>query len=165
MKKFLFAVALIFLISSVSFAASEDVYLRKDVFDAKMETLFERIDRLDSKIDSLNEKVDRNFMVLNDKIDKNFVVLNDKIDRNFATLDNKITVVANNANERISDLRNGFYLSITFFAFVVGLPIYNKWKEERKSKSSPLTHEDVVKIFDQLIEVRFPQTAGAGLGR
>ncbi|MBR1486564.1 MAG: hypothetical protein IJ597_04840, partial [Synergistaceae bacterium] len=143
MKKFFFAITLVFLIPSVLFAASDDVYLRKDVFDAKMEVLFERIDKLDAKIESLNEKVE-----------KNFVVLNDKIDRNFAVLDDKISVANKNADSRISDLRNGFYLVITFFAFVVGLPLYHRWKDERKSKSPFLTREDVVKIFEQLIDAK-----------
>ena len=44
MKKFLLALLSVFLFSSASFGAvSQDIYVRQDVFDAKMEALFERL--------------------------------------------------------------------------------------------------------------------------
>ena len=44
MKKFFMSLILIFLISSVAYgAASEDVYVRQDVFDAKMEAWFNKL--------------------------------------------------------------------------------------------------------------------------
>ena len=81
MKKFFTSLILVCLISSVAYgAASEDIYVRQDVFDAKMEALFNRlhaeiadfrteikaeiaelsgrIDRLAGRIDGLEYKID-----------------------------------------------------------------------------------------------------------
>lgn len=43
-KKFISALLIIFVFSSISYgASSDDIYVRKDVFDAKMEALFNRL--------------------------------------------------------------------------------------------------------------------------
>lgn len=57
MKKIFCAVLMMFVMCPMSLGASEDmsVYVRQDVFDAKMETLLTRIE---GKIDALSERID-----------------------------------------------------------------------------------------------------------
>ncbi|MBQ6775039.1 MAG: hypothetical protein IJP53_01105 [Synergistaceae bacterium] len=66
MKKIFLAVALACLMSSSCYgAASDDVYVRQDVFDAKMEALF---NRLDGRINALSEQMEKNFANLRTEI-------------------------------------------------------------------------------------------------
>ena len=193
MKKFFFAITLVFLIPSVLFAASDDVYLRKDVFDAKMEAFFERIDnrfdKLETKIDKnyaeLDAKIDKNYAELNAKIDKNYSELNSKIDQKYAELETKIDKNYIDLNVKIDknyaelsgrmDRLEGkmegfeykleavndtiaFRLSIlTLAVAIVGLFFaFFTWKNNSTSNitSTSLTREDVVKIFEQLIDAK-----------
>ena len=60
MRKFFAAMLLIILFSSVSYGAvSQDIYVRQDIFDAKMEALFERL-HWDNTM--LNDRMDDLFM-------------------------------------------------------------------------------------------------------
>jgi len=72
MKKFFTALLLIFTLASESYAeSSSDVYVRQDVFDAKMEALFSR---LEGKIDGLSARVDGLDKRLGGKEAKNFTL-------------------------------------------------------------------------------------------
>ena len=161
MKKFLLAVCLVSLLSSVSFAAvSDDIYVRQDVFDAKMEALFLRLhseianlgNKIDGDIKALNEKIDGVNKSLSEKIDGVSKSLTEKIDGVSKSLTEKIDGVNKSLTEkidgvnntlsgridsldsRISDLRNGFYLVSVLFGILLGLPYYNRWQEERREK-------------------------------
>ena len=182
MKKIFLAIVFLLLNSSVLFAASDDVYLRKDVFDAKMETLFERIDnrfdKLETKIDKnyaeLNAKIDKNYSELNSKIDqkyaeletkidKNYIDLNVKIDKNYAELSGRMDRLEGKMEgfeyklEAVNDTI-AFRLSIlTLAVAIVGLFFaFFTWKNNSTSNltSPSLTREDVVKIFEQLIDAK-----------
>ena len=162
MKRFLYALVLMLAVASASYGSEpQEIYVRKDVFDARMEAFFARMDnniaelsakinQLDAKISNLNDKVDQNFTVLNDKIDKNYAALNDKIDRNYAALNDKIDVVSTNANDRISDLRNGIYLWMVFLGIIFSLPFISKWFENRKSQVASITREEFLKVVERL---------------
>lgn len=59
MKKFVISMLLLLLLTSISYgAASEDVYLRKDVFDAKMDALLAEIRAVNIRIDAVNRRID-----------------------------------------------------------------------------------------------------------
>ena len=67
MKRLFIVLMLICCISSVSYGAeSRDIYVRQDVFDAKMEALFER---LHGEIVTLSAKIDSEFAKVNGRID------------------------------------------------------------------------------------------------
>ena len=169
MKKIFVTMIFILLMQSVSLGAtsvqSEDmsVYVRQDVFDAKMEALFNRlhselvefrseiktemseirgdIKALSEKIDgvnkSLNEKIDGVNKSLTEKIDGVNKSLSEKIDGVEAKLSARIDGIDKRIDEldkRIDDLRNGFYVGIVVFGTLLGLPIFNKLYSERKAQ-------------------------------
>ena len=65
MKKFVISLLLILLLSSMSYGAvSDDVYLRKDVFEAKMDALIARIDAMNTRLEDLKTSVYWGFSIL-----------------------------------------------------------------------------------------------------
>ena len=106
MRKIITALLLLLMMTGVCFAAmSDDVYLRKDVFDAKMEALFDRlhveIGELRGDMKALSERIDGNFATLLGRIDGNSATLLGRIDGNFATLSGRIDGNFTTLSERI----------------------------------------------------------------
>ena len=131
MKKIIILTILSLMMSSESFGAvSDDVYVRKDVFDAKMEAMF---NRLHGDIQALSEKIDRRFDTLSARIDG--------LDKRMDGFD-----------KRIDDLQHYLYLVLVLLGIVVELPSVQKalqWREERKeARKSFITLEDVERLID-----------------
>ena len=108
MKKIPLAIMFLFLMSSVSYCAvSEDmnVYVRQDVFDAKMEAFFNRIHtdmaEMRSDIRALSEKIDGVNKSLTEKIDGVEKTLTEKVDKVNSTLSEKIDGVNKSLTEKI----------------------------------------------------------------
>ena len=154
MKKIFSGLLFIFIFSSVSYGAvSQDIYVRQDVFDAKMEALFERfhgeIKALSEKIDgvekTLSEKVDGNFATLSGRIDGVEKTLSEKIDGVDKTLSRRI----DGLEKRIEDTNNFLYYLLVLFGAMLILPFVNKWWENRKESS--FTLDDVKKLIADAI--------------
>ncbi len=127
MKKIFCAVLMMFVMCSVSFGASEDmsVYVRQDVFDAKMETLFlrlhseienlgtrlegkidalsERIDGLDKKIDGVEKSLSERINGLEKRMDARF----EGVEKRMDVMDKRIDEGFNGINKRIDEGFNG----------------------------------------------------------
>ena len=133
MKKLLLALILIFMTLSgiANGATSDDVYLRKDVFEAKMETLFAKIDalekRIDVRIDNLEKRIDR---------------------------------VETHLDKRIDDTHNFLYFIMVLVGVLIALPFVQKGLEGRKEKianqnvNQSLTLEDVKKLINEAINMK-----------
>ena len=111
------------ILSSVSFGAvSEDmnVYVRQDVFDAKMEALFER----------LHGEMDRQFAEIKGEIRS----LSARID---------------GLEHRIGDVHNFLYWLIVLFGIILVLPFVNKlWDKLWESRNVPsFTLDDVKRLI------------------
>ena len=139
MKKIFVALMMLILTGTASFGAvSDDIYVRKDVFDAKIESLF---NRLHGEIQVLSEKIDGNFAALSERID----ALDKRIDSVNASLSGKIDSV----DKRIDDMRNGLYLWLVAIGLFISWP---KAKEtlQKLGKSTPsITLEDVERLIDK----------------
>ena len=153
MKRIFVALMILVLTGSACFGAvSEDmsVYVRKDVFDAKMEAFM-------AEIRLMNEQLRSEIRALNTKIDGNFATLSERIDGVDAKLSGRI----DGLDARMSDLRNGFYLGlvlfgtvIALFGVVIGLPFFNKWREERQKEKEEqrrpsFTLDDVRRLIEE----------------
>ena len=169
MKKFLMAVFFILVLTSVSFGAvSQDmaVYVRQDVFDAKMEAMFERLHgeivamKNEIKADINELKADMNefkgeiradmndfkgeirgdIKALSERVDGNFGTLSTRIDSNFVTL-----------STRIDDLRQDIYLGLVVLGLIAAFPAvkeFLKWREERKEiKNYSLIMDEVRRLI------------------
>ena len=144
-------------------AVSEDVYVRKDVFEAKMEAFMTEIrgefQVMNAKIDALSRRVDDNYHSLENRMndlekrmdDKfislekrmddlekrtydKFINMEKRMDNNYHSLEKRIDDNYYSLDARISDLRNGLYLGLVLFGTAVGLSFFNKWREEKQKE-------------------------------
>ena len=127
--------------SSVSFGAvSEDmnVYVRQDVFDAKMEALFERMDAkfaaVDAKFEAFSQRMDKQFAELRGEIKGEIRALSARID---------------GLEQRIGDVHNFLYWLIVLFGIILVLPFVNKiWDKLWESRNVPsFTLDDVKRLI------------------
>ena len=142
MKKiFLTLLLLLFFCFNAYGASSEDVYLRQDVFNAKIEALFARIDGLEktlsAQIAGTNQRIDAQIAGTNQRID--------------------------GTNQRIDDLHNFFYLILVGIGLLIAMPFIPKAFEVLKVNSKPsLTIEEVKQVFQELMEEREKNIRFAG---
>lgn len=161
MKKIFCAVLMMFVMCSVSWSASEDmsVYVRQDVFDAKMETLFLRLHseienlgtRLEGKIDALSERIDG----LDKKIDgvekslsERINGLEKKMDARFEGVEKRMDVM----DKRIDDTHNFLYLILVLLGIMLAVPFINKyWDFHKEHRTPAVTLEDVKRLITEAI--------------
>ena len=135
MKKVFAAIFLILILSSVSYgAASEDknIYVRQDVFDAKMESLFLR---LHGEIENLGNKI-------NGRIDAFVAEMNGNLRELSARIDG--------IEKRMDTMNTFLYYLLVLLAALIVLPYVNKWLEGREiKKQSSITLEDVKRLIEE----------------
>ena len=95
--------------------------------------------RMDDKFISLEKRIDD----LEKRTDDKFINMERRMDNNYYSLD-----------ARISDLRNGMYLGLVLFGTVLGLPFFNKWREEKQKEKEEqrrpsITLEDVMRLIEE----------------
>lgn len=140
MKKFLVTLFMIFVLSTASYGASEDIYVRQDVFDAKMEALFVR---LHGEITALSERMEGNYASLSERMDKNlaeFKAIANEIKGDVKALDARISNVESNVSWWIG----GVTLFLTALALV---PLLMKLLE--KIRVPQITLEDVMRLIEE----------------
>ena len=121
MTKICVALMMLILTGTASFGAvSDDVYLRKDVFDAKMEAMF---NRLHGDIQILSEKIDG--------------------------LDKRIDGVNSSLSARIDDLRNGLYLWLVAIGLFVSWPKAKETLQKLGKSTPSITLEDVKRLIEE----------------
>ena len=130
-------------------AVSDDVYLRRDVFEAKMDAFMSEIrfmnEQLRGEIREVNAKIDTVEKNLNARIDSVEKNLNARIDGVEKHLNARIDGV----DARVDDLRNDIYLGLVILGIVVSWP---KLKEaaQKWGKSTPsITLEDVKRLIEE----------------
>lgn len=132
---------LIFLLSSISFGAvSEDmsVYLRKDVFDAKIEALF---NRLHAEIGTLKTELRSEIGSLRTELKSEIGDLRGDVRALSARIDG--------LEKRVDDMHDYVYWFIVAFLAVLALPFFNRWLERREEKkiSSFVTLDEVKRLI------------------
>ena len=134
MRRVIALIVLSLLTGTASYGAvSEDVYVRKDVFEvymqninANQERILQRLDKLDDGIHALNQTVAN----LSGRVDG--------LDKRMDSLD-----------KRIDDLRNGIYLWLVAIGLIVAWPkareMFRKWGTSAPS----ITLEDVRRLIEE----------------
>ena len=166
MKKICVALMLLILTGTASFGAvSDDVYLRKDVFEVYMkninantERILQKLDRIDENLSTLNQAV-ANLSGRVDGLDKRIDALDkridgldkriDGLDKRIDGVDKRIDGVNVSLSARIDDLRNGIYLGLVALGLFISWP---KAKEtlQKLGKSTPsITLEDVKRLIEE----------------
>ena len=134
MRRVIALIVLSLLTGTASYGAvSDDVYVRKDVFEvymqninANQERILQRLDKLDDGIHALNQTVAN----LSGRVDG--------LDKRIDSLD-----------KRIDDLRNGIYLWLVAIGLIVAWPkareMFRKWGTSAPS----ITLEDVRRLIEE----------------
>ena len=112
MRKFILPAVFVLLMCNVCWGAvSEDmsVYLRKDVFEARMDAFMKEMrgefQVMNAKLEALSQRMDDNYRNLEQKIDDNRRNLEQKIDDNRRNLEQKIDSNYHNLEQKIDDNR------------------------------------------------------------
>ncbi|MBQ6738110.1 MAG: hypothetical protein IJP41_06600 [Synergistaceae bacterium] len=113
MRKILSAMILILIFSSVSYASvSEDIYVRKDVFDAEMRNI-------NTKLDNILEELKSQRRELNEvkqgqiELTKTVAVLSERVDRNFETLSSRMDAMEKATSEKFEAIEKSFSAKIS----------------------------------------------------
>ncbi|MBR0233188.1 MAG: hypothetical protein IJQ47_03990 [Synergistaceae bacterium] len=124
MRKILSAMILILIFSSVSYAAvSEDIYVRKDVFDAEMRNINTKLDNILEELKSqrreLNEvkqgqiELTKTVAVLSERVDRNFETLSSRMDAMEKATSEKFEAIEKSFSEKISSIEKNFLEKIS----------------------------------------------------
>ena len=148
MKKFLLAFLIIIAFCSCSFGAvSDDIYVRKDLFEAEMKNINSKLDRIEKKLDTLTEAVT--------KLTERVIVLEERVnslEKRVDGVEARMGDLRDDVKVRIGDLNNSIYLWSIILGLIVGLPFVQKWwTEHTEAKRNSLTIEDVEKLFERLL--------------
>lgn len=135
MKKFLIASLFVFVLSHPVLAATshdiqENVYLRQDVFEAKMDAFM-------AEVKLTNQNVLSEIHRVND-------VLSARIDSVNSSLSARIDGV----NTRIDDLRNGLYLWLVVIGTFIAWPKAKNFLQQHSAQKQSFTLDDVEKLID-----------------
>ena len=157
MRKIITVVLLLLIISSESFGAvSDDVYVRKDVFDVHMQSINAKLDMTLEQIKELREEMKAQRQDINELM-KAVSVMSGRIDG----LDKRM----DSLDKRIDGQQNYLYLVLVILGIIVALPAVQKmlqWHEERKeARKSSITLEDVERLVERLIDARMAGKAQA----
>ena len=139
MRKFLLAVFLAVLLSASSYGAtSEDmsVYVRQDVFDAKMEALFTR---LDAKIGELKNELKSEISGFRTELKSEISELRGDIKALSSRIDG--------LEKRVEDTHTYAYWFIIIFLAMLALPFVNRLLEKYEERKSTVTLEDVKRLI------------------
>ncbi len=150
-RKFLMTLLLVCVLSSSCYAAtSYDIYVRQDVFDAKMEALFVR---LHGEIEALGNKLEGEIKALSERIDGNFATLLSRIDgldKRIDGLDKRI----DGLDKRIDLTNNFLYYVLVLLGAMLLLPFVNRWLDNKANKQEEATQkfitlDDVRKLIEE----------------
>ena len=156
MKKIFLAVALVLVTASFSCAAtSDDIYVRQDVFDAKMEAFLNRMlvefENVRGDIKALSSRIDNVESKLTTRIDNVESNLSSRIDSVHRELSSRIDSVESSLSSRIDVLQTVVYwglgiLSLLITSFVLA-PVVGAVVQKMKSPSIGI--EDVKRLIEE----------------
>ena len=140
MKKIILTIMFVILMCSCSYGAtSDDIYVRKDVFEVEMKNINYTLEKILTKLDAQEKSIN--------SLASAVAVLSERVDGNFATLSGRIDGL-----EKRMDTTNTFlyYLLVLIGAMMI-LPFFNKWWESREAKkhaaAQTFTLEDVKRLI------------------
>ena len=146
MKKFILAIILVFTLAVSAFAAnSDDIYVRKDVFDVHLQSINQNLEHILAELQAQRNDIN--------ELAKVTAVLSSRIDGLDARIDS--------TNTRIDDLRNGLYLwLVVFTAFISFLGVVVAWPKAkdflqcRKTNKHDFTLQDVEILVTKIIDAK-----------
>ncbi len=162
MKKIYALIVLIVLsMSTASYGAlSEDVYVRKDVFEVYMQNINNKFDVIIEELKAQRKEINDLTKAVSG-LSERVTALSERLDGVNSTISGRIDGLdkrMDGLDKRIDDLRNGIYLWLVAVGLIAAWP---KAREllQRLGKSSPsLTLEDVRRLIEEnnaMLEKKF----------
>ena len=154
MKKIITLTILLLMVSSKSFGAvSDDVYVRKDVFDVHMQSINAKLDMTLEQIKELREEMKAQRQDINELMKAVSVMSGriDGLDKRIDGVNASLSWKIDSVDKRIDDVRNGLYLWLVAIGLVVTIFEWPKVQDmfRKLGKSSPsITLEDVERLID-----------------
>lgn len=162
MRKFLLAFLVTLLSVSVSYGAvSEDMslYVRKDVFEARMDKLDAKMTQLHDDIQILTSEI----RVINTKLEAldkrmmdNETHTSNRIDDLKHTIDNRIDDLKQTTNNRLDDLKTVIYWGLSIIGLLVAFAIFApSFGEFLKNLRKPsISVDEIQQLVERLIDTR-----------
>ena len=162
-RKLFIVFMLILCVSGVCFgASSDDIYVRKDVFEVYMQNINAKFDRIIEELHSQRQELQSQRQELQsqsqaiNELNKSVAVMSERIDRNFETLSGRI----DGLDTRVNDLRNDIYLWLVILGIIIALPSaqrFLQWREERQAaRKSSITLEEVERLIEAKLSEKLP---------
>lgn len=149
MKNFLFALIFVFAFASCAFASDDDVYVRKDVFEAKFDRIFDEFAKLHQDTDELKagQKAISEELA---KQNRSIEVLSARLEETNRLMDIRFE----DMNRRFDSASNTVYFWFVLFGALIGMPYIQRGFEWAFRKEPQLTAEDVKRMIDEALNQR-----------
>ena len=135
-------------------AQSDDIYVRKDVFDAKMEAFMAEIRlgnaEIKKDIELLDKKIDSKINQLDQKFEAKFDQLANRLEDRIAIVNTRIDDVHTRINDVQTSVYWGFTLLALLFAFITFAPSIADFLKNLRKPS--VSFEDVERLINQAIK-------------
>ena len=146
MKKFILAIILVITLAVSAYAAnSDDIYVRKDVFDVHLQNINSKLELILSEMQSFKAELQAQRKDINE-LAKVTAVLSTRIDGLDARIDS--------TNTRIDDLRNGLYLWLVAIGTFIAWPKAKEFIQNRKTNKPDFTLQDVENLVTKIIDAK-----------
>ena len=146
MKKFILTLILVLTLNvSASAANSDDIYVRKDVFDVHLQNINSKLELILSEMQSFKAELQAQRNDINE-LAKVTAVLSSRIDGLDARIDS--------TNTRIDDLRNGLYLWLVAIGTFIAWPKAKEFLQSRKTNKPDFTLQDVEILVTKIIDAK-----------
>lgn len=163
MKKFILTLIITLIFSASAFAASsDDIYVRKEVFDVHMQNINSKLELILTELKAQGNEIKSMRNDINE-LAKSVAVLSERVDRNFDTLSARINGVDTSLSNRIegidnriSDLRirDAVYLVMVILGIIAALPGIKKFFQWKEAHKPAFTLEDVERLIDAKLSSR-----------
>ena len=163
MKKIIVIVMLFLVLATESYGAiSDDVYVRRDVFEVYMQSMNAKLDMTLEQIKELRgefKELRGEFKELREEqktmrgelveLARVVSVMSERIDRNFETLSGRI----DGLDKRMDNQQNYLYLVLVILGIIVALPTVQKmlqgWQDRKESRRAYITLDDVRRLIEE----------------
>ena len=132
-------------------AVSDDIYVRKDVFEAYMQRFDDKLNMILRIIREQREEHKAQISELKDEIKE--IREEQKAQRkDINSLSNRVSELAGRVeglDARLGDLRNDIYLGLVILGIIVGLPAVQKIFQSLADRKPSITIEDVKRLIEE----------------
>ena len=160
MKKIILSLCLVLSLCPCSYGAgSDDIYVRKDVFEVEMINVNLKLDNILAELKSQREELKAHGEEIKN-LAQSVAVLSERVDGNFATLSGRI----DGLEKRVETTNTFLYYLLVLIGAIMLLPFFNKWweaREEKRQAAVPtFTLDDVKRLIAEAKLGGMPQAMG-----